>query len=157
MGPHMAVRRSLEDPKILPKQPTRERAFQACRWIAQSRISLRHTLLPLREGAGYGSVGPGHSARRQPRAYQAARTDAASVSEVANVVSMVKSYRPKVWIKSVCTCERPSPVRRSPRLRSRRSISSRSHCPPLVIGRGDTGAVPYDPTIYLGSAAHYRY
>jgi ubiquinone/menaquinone biosynthesis C-methylase UbiE len=22
---------------------------------------------------------------------------------------------------------------------------------------GDTGAVPYDPTIYLGSAAHYRY
>ena len=24
-------------------------------------------------------------------------------------------------------------------------------------GLGDTGAVPYDPTIYLGSAAHYRY
>jgi len=24
-------------------------------------------------------------------------------------------------------------------------------------GPGDTGAVPYDPTIYLGSAAHYRY
>src|SRR6266702_7450418 len=24
-------------------------------------------------------------------------------------------------------------------------------------GAGDTGAVPYDPTIYLGSAAHYRY
>ena len=23
-------------------------------------------------------------------------------------------------------------------------------------GPGDTGAVPYDPTIYLGSAAHYR-
>jgi hypothetical protein len=24
-------------------------------------------------------------------------------------------------------------------------------------GTGDTGGVPYDPTIYLGSAAHYRY
>jgi SAM-dependent methyltransferase len=27
----------------------------------------------------------------------------------------------------------------------------------VVQGRRDTGAVPYDPTIYLGSAAHYRY
>jgi SAM-dependent methyltransferase len=26
-----------------------------------------------------------------------------------------------------------------------------------VVDPGDTGAVPYDPTIYLGSAAHYRY
>jgi SAM-dependent methyltransferase len=26
-----------------------------------------------------------------------------------------------------------------------------------IAGRGHTGAVPYDPTIYLGSAAHYRY
>ena len=25
------------------------------------------------------------------------------------------------------------------------------------MARGYTGAVPYDPTIYLGSAAHYRY
>src|SRR5215470_6558939 len=33
--------------------------------------------------------------------------------------------------------------------RSQRSRSGR--------GPGDTGAVPYDPTIYLGSAAHYRY
>jgi 2-polyprenyl-3-methyl-5-hydroxy-6-metoxy-1,4-benzoquinol methylase len=24
-------------------------------------------------------------------------------------------------------------------------------------GPGDTGAVPYDPTIYLGAAGHYRY
>src|SRR5690349_212880 len=27
----------------------------------------------------------------------------------------------------------------------------------VVAGPGDTGAVPYDPTVYLGSAAHYRY
>ena len=26
----------------------------------------------------------------------------------------------------------------------------------MVVDRGETGAVPYDPTIYLGSAAHYR-
>jgi hypothetical protein len=26
----------------------------------------------------------------------------------------------------------------------------------VVVDWGDTGAVPYDPTIYLGSAAHYR-
>jgi SAM-dependent methyltransferase len=35
-------------------------------------------------------------------------------------------------------------------------------CPAATVARrswtgGDTGAVPYDPTIYLGSAAHYRY
>src|SRR5690242_17079940 len=32
-------------------------------------------------------------------------------------------------------------------------------CQRSAVGRGpgDTGAVPYDPTIYLGSAAHYRY
>ena len=27
----------------------------------------------------------------------------------------------------------------------------------VIADRGHTGAVPYDPTIYLGSAAHYRY
>src|SRR4029077_11125093 len=27
----------------------------------------------------------------------------------------------------------------------------------MIADRGHTGAVPYDPTIYLGSAAHYRY
>ena len=27
----------------------------------------------------------------------------------------------------------------------------------MITDRGHTGAVPYDPTIYLGSAAHYRY
>ncbi len=27
----------------------------------------------------------------------------------------------------------------------------------VVVDPGDTGAVPYDPAIYLGSAAHYRY
>ncbi len=27
----------------------------------------------------------------------------------------------------------------------------------VVVDRGDTGAVPYDPTVYLGSAAHYQY
>jgi SAM-dependent methyltransferase len=35
------------------------------------------------------------------------------------------------------------------RWRSQRSRGGR--------GSGDTGAVPYDPAIYLGSAAHYRY
>ena len=29
--------------------------------------------------------------------------------------------------------------------------------PPAIRWTRDTGAVPYDPTIYLGSAAHYRY
>ena len=27
----------------------------------------------------------------------------------------------------------------------------------MIADRGHTGAVPYDPAIYLGSAAHYRY
>ncbi|HEX5297972.1 MAG TPA: class I SAM-dependent methyltransferase [Streptosporangiaceae bacterium] len=27
----------------------------------------------------------------------------------------------------------------------------------MTVGAGDTGVVPYDPTIYLGAAAHYRY
>jgi len=31
------------------------------------------------------------------------------------------------------------------------------HAPRGGHGSGNTGAVPYDPTIYLGSAAHYRY
>ena len=34
---------------------------------------------------------------------------------------------------------------------------SRPGCRSGRHGSGDTGAVPYDPTIYLGSAAHYRY
>jgi hypothetical protein len=27
----------------------------------------------------------------------------------------------------------------------------------VIADRGHTGGVPYDPAIYLGSAAHYRY
>src|ERR1700726_2838885 len=43
------------------------------------------------------------------------------------------------------------------RCTSSRSGMGRLSHPRRGRGPGDTGAVPYDPTIYLGSAAYYRY
>src|SRR6185312_9213428 len=52
------------------------------------------------------------------------------------------------WTPVSRACGRPAP-RSGPRWRP-------SSADPRALAPGDTGAVPYDPTIYLGSAAHYR-
>jgi hypothetical protein len=73
----------------------------------------------------------GSRARGQSRVRHAASTDSVSALDTPCGVSTSKSYRPKVWIRSVSTCARRSAPRRAPG--SRTSLPRKS-APPRRLG-----------------------